>query len=66
MGHCKSQVTAPLTSRCNAILNARKAIAVKPRQTGMLYAQGPPKPNPDSCAERKPFRIADFFSGLLS
>ena len=24
-----------------------------------------PKPNPANCAERKPFRVADFFSGLL-
>ncbi|MCL7466534.1 hypothetical protein, partial [Phaeovulum sp. NW3] len=37
----------------------------KPRQTGMLSAPRRLKPNPDSCAERKPFCTADFFSGLL-
>ena len=31
----------------------------------MLSAPRRPKLNPDSCAERKPFRIADYFSGLL-
>lgn len=32
----------------------------------MLSMQRRPKPNPDSSAERKPFRGADFFSALLS
>lgn len=31
----------------------------------MLSAPRRLKPNPDSCAERKLFRIADYFSGLL-
>jgi hypothetical protein len=37
----------------------------KPPQTGMLSMQRRPKPNPDSSAERKPFRGADFFSALI-
>lgn len=32
----------------------------------MLSVKTGPKTNPESSAERKPFRIADYFSGLLS
>jgi len=31
----------------------------------MLSVKTGPKTNPESRAERKPFRIADYFSGLL-